>query len=113
MVSECRQGAAIARHPVVLVVPFKNRLQPFSGFPYGLVHPSAHFLGQGGQLGPLLLGHGRTQHAVFSTTRLAAGVRKSEKVERLGFLFASSSPVRVRKAAKLDEARLLLVERKT
>ena len=94
-------------HAIILEVPSQDRAQVGSLILKGRVHASPQFLSQGPQLRLPSLAHRLPQNREVPLPSLPTAVGKTLEVERLRAAFTTPTPILLRKAAKLDNARLV------
>src|SRR3989442_956685 len=111
--TEGAEGRAVHRHPVVLEVSADDPVQIDALLRDGKRQAPAQLDFQLFQFGLPPRTHRLPQHREATRPRLRAAMREAEEVEGLGLPVAPPSPVLVREATKLDEARLVGMQLQT
>ena len=111
--AETSEPFQVVRHRVVVEVATQDFGQPCADLPNRFVSPSFQRISDRREARSQPLFHRQSQYLEAPLAGLRAAVREAEKVERLWSSFSSLVALRLCVAAKLDQPRLLRVERQS
>src|SRR5215470_2671305 len=104
------QAVEVPRYRMVVEVALHDRPEPLARLRHRVMQASAKLLLDFPQLGSQALADRSAFDGEVPVPVFPADVRESQKVERLGLPFSSSSPVRLGVSPELDPARLVWME---
>ena len=111
MVPKCTQTRDVGWHRVVSEVSAHHLAQPLTLLRDRFVHTSPQFFLDGSQLGPHPVPARLPLKLEEALSGAAADVREAKKVERLRFAKTAPRSILGRKAAELDQASLVRMQR--